>query len=198
MPAPTSRKLTPKGKERRDQLLRHASRLFAENGYDPTSVADIVDSLGVGKGVFYWYFPSKEELLVEILRSSQYDLRRAQQSAIADEPDPIRRIELGLRATLRWFGEHRDYFSILQLAATDERFAPTLRMNRHTAMGDTLRHIKEGIVAGSIVDADPELLAHSIHGVVDHLARRSLIERDGDLDEVTDVAVAFCLRGLET
>ena len=53
-----------------------AARRFAENGYHPTSVAEIVEGMGVGKGVFYWYFSSKEALLVEILREAQYDLRQ--------------------------------------------------------------------------------------------------------------------------
>jgi AcrR family transcriptional regulator len=192
----TARKLTPRGQERREQLLRTATRLFAERGYDPTSVKDVVDAMGVGKGVFYWYFPSKEELLTEILRSSQLELRRAQQAAIGDEADPVRRIELGIRASLAWFRQHREYFAIIQLAATDERFAPALRRNREVAIADTMRHLKEGIVDGRISDADPELLAHSIHGVVEQLTRRCLIERDDDLGQVADIAVAFCLSGL--
>ena len=64
----SSRRLTQRGKERRAQLLAYATTRFAQDGYHPTSVADIVDGIGVGKGVFYWYFSSKEELFVEILR----------------------------------------------------------------------------------------------------------------------------------
>jgi AcrR family transcriptional regulator len=65
-------KLTHRGKERRDQLIACAAQLFAERGYHPTSVADIVAALGVGKGVFYWYFQSKQELLTELLKSSNH------------------------------------------------------------------------------------------------------------------------------
>ena len=72
------RKLTQRGRDRRQQLMDRAAILFAERGYHPTAVAEIVESLGVGKGVFYWYFSSKEELLVEILRSSHHELRRRQ------------------------------------------------------------------------------------------------------------------------
>jgi AcrR family transcriptional regulator len=189
-------KLTPRGRERRDQLVRRAARLFAERGYHATSVADIVTSLGVGKGVFYWYFASKEELFAEILRASQLELRRRQQAAIADEPDPIRRIELGIHASLHWFREHREYFAILQFAATDESFAPVLRRNREIAIGDVTRHVKDAIVEGRVPDQDPELLAHAIHGVIDQLTRRYLVERDDDVERVAGAASAFCLRGL--
>ena len=77
-----NRRLTQRGRERRLQLMEFAARRFAENGYHPTSVAEIVDELEVGKGVFYWYFSSKEELFNEILRDSQYALRRRQQHLI--------------------------------------------------------------------------------------------------------------------
>ena len=190
------RKLTQRGRERREQLITCAATLFAERGYHPTSVSDIVEALGVGKGVFYWYFSSKEELLAELLKSSNHSLRKRQQQAIGDESDPVRRIELGIRASLEWFHTHREYFSIIAFAATDETFAPVLRRNREIAIADTIRHLKDGIVEGRIVDEDPELLAHSIHGVVSELTRHALAERSEPVDGVADLAVAFCLRGL--
>jgi len=80
--------------------MAFAALRFADNGYHPTSVAEIVQGMGVGKGVFYWYFSSKEELLSEILRDAHLQLRRTQQAAIADASDPVRRIELGILASL--------------------------------------------------------------------------------------------------
>jgi AcrR family transcriptional regulator len=190
------RKLTQRGRDRREQLLAHAARLFAERGYHPTAVSDIVSSLGVGKGVFYWYFSSKEELLVEILKSSHLDLRRRQQAAIGDEADPLKRIELGIRASVDWFAQHREYFAIIQLAATDETFAPVLRRNREIGLADTIKHIKDAIVEHQVPDQDPEVLANAIHGVVDQLTRRYLLERDEPIEGVADAAVDFCLGGL--
>jgi len=189
-------KLTPRGQERREQLISCAAKLFAERGYHPTSVADIVDAIGVGKGVFYWYFASKDELLTELLKSANHDLRKRQQQAIGDEADPVRRIELGIRASIAWFHAHREYFAIIQFAATDETFAPVLARNREISIADTIRHLKDGIVEGTIRDGDPEMLAQSIHGVVAELTRAHILERDESVDLVADHAVAFCLQGL--
>src|SRR4029450_10671984 len=71
------KQLTPRGRQRRDQLIADATARFADRVYHDTSVAELVSGLGVGKGVFYWYFESKEQLFVEILREEQLDLRRA-------------------------------------------------------------------------------------------------------------------------
>jgi hypothetical protein len=108
----------------------------------------------------------------------------------------VRRIELGIRASLQWFREHREFFSITQFAATDETFAPILRTNREVAVADTVRHLKEAIVEGRIADGDPELIAHAILGVVDQLTRRYLVERDEPLEPIAQAAIAFCVTGI--
>lgn len=192
-----TRKLTERGRERRRQILDTAAGLFAERGYHPTSVADIVDSLGVGKGVFYWYFESKEDLFLEILASSSQDLRRRQQAAIGDEPDPLRRIELGIRASLGWFREHRRLINLQQFAATEERFAAVLRQNDAVAIDDITRHLKEAMAEGSVpTGQDPAMLAHALVGATRHLARTYLYAADEPVDLVADVAVRFVLGGL--
>ncbi len=71
-----------------------------------------------------------------------------------------------------------------------------LARNREISIADTIRHLKDGIVDGRIRDHDPEMLAHAIHGVVAELTRHSLLERDEPVDQVADLAVAFCLQRL--
>jgi AcrR family transcriptional regulator len=191
-----NRRLTQRGKDRRRQLMDFAAHRFADNGYHPTSVAEIVQGMGVGKGVFYWYFSSKEELFLEILKEAQTDLRRRQQQAIADTEDPVERIEAGIRATMGWLAENRHLSGLFQFAASEERFAPALRRGQEVAVGDVVRHVKEGIVAGRIRDTDPLVLSHAILGVTNHLARVFIFERDEPADAVADAAIGFCLDGL--
>jgi AcrR family transcriptional regulator len=192
-----TRKLTERGRARRRQILDVAAGLFAERGYHPTSVADIVEALGVGKGVFYWYFESKEDLFLEILAESSQDLRRRQQSAIGDEPDPLRRIELGIRASLAWFREHRRLINLQQFAATEERFAAALRQHDAVAIDDISRHLKEAIAEGSVpTGQDPAMLAHALVGATRHLARVYLYAGDEPVELVGDVAVRFVIGGL--
>ncbi len=176
--------------------MAYAAKRFAEQGYHPTSVSEIVSGLGVGKGVFYWYFDSKEQLFLEILREAQTDLRRKQQQAITDEPDPVRRIELGLRASLAWSEAHRDHNKLIQFAATEATFVGALRRGQDIAVADVVKHVKEGIALGQIRDADPDVLAHAMVGVAAHLTRTFIYERGERADDVADAAVDFCLSGL--
>jgi AcrR family transcriptional regulator len=50
----------------KERLLRVATRLFARNGFEGTSVQDIVDAAGVTKGAMYHYYGSKDDLLYEV------------------------------------------------------------------------------------------------------------------------------------
>ena len=190
------RRLTPKGEDRKRQLMDFAARRFAEGGYHPTSVAEIVDGMGVGKGVFYWYFGSKEELLLAILNEAQSDIRRAQQAVCAPEPDPLRRIELGIRASMHWLDANRHLCTLIQFASSEETFAPAIRRGGQVALADVVRHLQEAIDTSRIAEADPEVLAQCILGVTENLARMQLIQRGMPPDAVADAAISFCFEGL--
>jgi len=48
------------------EIIEHSILLFEKKGFSQTSIQDIVDALNVTKGTFYYYFSSKEELLMDI------------------------------------------------------------------------------------------------------------------------------------
>jgi len=52
----------------RDRLWMTAMRLFAEKGYESTSVADILRGAGANSGSLYHFYPTKQDLLVEVLK----------------------------------------------------------------------------------------------------------------------------------
>jgi TetR/AcrR family transcriptional repressor of nem operon len=52
---------------RRENMLNIGARIICEQGYHGSSIRDIVNAVGVPKGSFYNYFPSKEEFVVEAL-----------------------------------------------------------------------------------------------------------------------------------
>jgi AcrR family transcriptional regulator len=50
----------------KEKIIAASIALFEQKGFSETSIQDIVDMLGVTKGTFYYYFKSKEELLMDI------------------------------------------------------------------------------------------------------------------------------------
>ncbi len=54
--------------ERKEEILHAARTLFLEQGYDQTSVQDIVRKVGVAQGTFYYHFPSKDACLEAVAK----------------------------------------------------------------------------------------------------------------------------------
>ncbi|MGG1685402.1 TetR/AcrR family transcriptional regulator [Pseudalkalibacillus sp. NRS-1564] len=66
------------------KLTVKSIELFEKQGFSETSIQDIVDAIGVTKGTFYYYFKSKEELLMDI-HSSYIDGMIKQQKEILED-----------------------------------------------------------------------------------------------------------------
>ena len=80
-----------KGAATRDQILNAASRLIHVQGYQSTSLDDVLRESGVGKGNFYYYFKSKEDLGYAIIdRIRRLFVERGLGPAFADtDADPV-------------------------------------------------------------------------------------------------------------
>ncbi|HEU5140149.1 MAG TPA: TetR/AcrR family transcriptional regulator [Bacillales bacterium] len=66
----------------KDQIIKQSIQLFESKGFSETSIQDIADALGATKGTFYYYFPSKEQLLMDIHSTYIDDLLRRQQDIL--------------------------------------------------------------------------------------------------------------------
>lgn len=66
---------TPKqDPERRIQLIEAALKILACKGYHSTKISDVVKAAGVSQGTFYWYFQSKEQLVLELIEDGKEKL----------------------------------------------------------------------------------------------------------------------------
>lgn len=71
---------------RRNEILDTAEALFTTKGYGKTTIIDILNSIGIAKGTFYYYFKSKEEVMdAIIMRIIEADAAIARK--IAADPD---------------------------------------------------------------------------------------------------------------
>ncbi len=56
-----------KGERRKRELLEIAYRMFISQGYENTSVDEIIEAAGIAKGTYYYHFESKEQMLEEVI-----------------------------------------------------------------------------------------------------------------------------------
>lgn len=177
---------TEQGLERKQQLLDAAAALFASKGYATTRIADICAAAGVAKGLFYWYFPTKEGLFAELVRTMRTQLRRAQATAMDPDTDPVRRIRQGTEASLVFMAEHQSYFALLDVERTEASLAEVLREGSDVYAADVRRLVVAAQQAGQVPDGDPQLYVTGVLGAVSSFSH-SL--RNGRLDvPVTELA----------
>lgn len=87
------------GEERRKEILVTARNLFIHNGYDQTSINDILKIVGIAKGTFYYYFSSKEEVLQEIIMDIVFEGAVRAERILQDSSIPLlRRIVMAIMA----------------------------------------------------------------------------------------------------
>ncbi|MFP3900107.1 MAG: TetR/AcrR family transcriptional regulator [Acidimicrobiia bacterium] len=192
----SDRQLTAQGAERKQQLLDAAARLFAEQGYSATRVADIVEDAGVAKGLFYWYFDNKESLFRELAANIRQRLRRQQAEAMDPEAPALVRIVQGTVASVRFMAEHAHYFSLLEV---EGRNVPdVLRQGTEQHLRDVAALVREGQADGTVTTDDPpQLLALATVGTVgqfSHFHRTGRI--DLSLDGLADYVARLVARML--
>ncbi|TDX51515.1 TetR/AcrR family transcriptional regulator [Orenia marismortui] len=80
---------------RKNEILDVAEELFAKKGFDNTPVSKIVNKVGVAKGTFYYYFDSKEDIIVAILERRFNYIKKKINTVINDKTyTPIKKLEM--------------------------------------------------------------------------------------------------------
>ena len=77
----------PRDTQTRTRILDAAERLFAESGYDATPTAAIARAAGVPKGLLFYYFPTKADLLRTLI-GERLDLDPVDTSTLVALGDP--------------------------------------------------------------------------------------------------------------
>ena len=90
-----------KSEQTRLAILQTAFRLIYRNGYQTTSIDDIIESMKLTKGAFYYHFKTKDDmglaLIREVMRPGMYDLLV---KPLEQEPDPVTGIYKMMRGLL--------------------------------------------------------------------------------------------------
>ncbi|WP_407700843.1 TetR/AcrR family transcriptional regulator [Streptomyces endophyticus] len=129
-PAKPAKKKSPSTNatpERRGELLHTAAEVFAEQGYNATTVRKIADHAGMLAGSLYYHFDSKESMLEEILRTFLDELWSGYDTVLDDELGPKETLEALVTESFREIDRHRAAVAIYQRESqqlvAQERFA---------------------------------------------------------------------------
>ena len=103
----TTAKATAKAEDTRDRIVDTALRLFRDKGFDETTMRDIAGAASVATGAAYYYFRSKEELVMAFYLRTAEVARAVTFPAIERTTDLRKRIRAVIDANLEHFSDHR-------------------------------------------------------------------------------------------
>lgn len=96
-------------KDAKETILKKARALLAENGASKLNMRALAESAGVAAGTLYNYFPSKEDLILEVVREDFAKTLDAVEKKLPDAPNATAGIEMIFNA----IGAYREKYAFL-------------------------------------------------------------------------------------
>ena len=191
-----ARPRSPDYDKRRDAIVAAATHLYARQGFQGASVADLAKACATSKSLIYHYFPSKEDILYEVMA--------AHLEALVDAADDVmrtgdarERLHALALAFMRLYEGAQDSHKVL-LTELDNlpagRRAEVVRKQRRIIA------VVESLVREIRVDAGPAMLPLTMlfFGMINWTHTWFRPGGAVSAEELADLAVDMMLNGLET
>jgi len=186
---------------RRLQILQAAKSVFADAGFQTSTMADVAKAAGLSYGAVYWYFPSKEELFHALMQMEEELLRLRILEGLAGRSleDPRQALSGAIRATFEFFEGDKAAVKLLfrDSYAMGGRFESHLSGIYERFIDDLAEVLAAAQRRGQVIAAPARVAAFSVAALVGQLAYRRLSTDDGlDAEVVADFVVALIMDGL--
>ena len=198
---PARRPVQERARRTRERILEAAAALFARDGYEGTSLNELVRESGDTKDAFYFHFGSKEELALATFRYKQEQIVERALAEAEHEADAIAELQAVLRIRARLYTEDPSARCILRLGAElgakagpDSEFARFQELTIETFAGIVRRGQAEGSMRAGV---DPRTAGEAIFAAMigaDRVSR--LLSGGADLEQRGQELVDLLVHGL--
>jgi TetR/AcrR family fatty acid metabolism transcriptional regulator len=187
--------------DKRDLILRAATKVFAQNGFFQSQVADVARVAGVAAGTVYLYFQNKDDLLVSIFERSMSDVLADARAAVDGATEPGDRLRRIARLHLERLGRDKDLAVVFQVELRQsvkfmERFSETF-------LQDYFKLIRQAIADGQQggafrKDISATTATKIFFGALDEMATNWVLSRRKyDLRAEADAVVDLFINGVK-
>ena len=172
--------LTSKGQTRRDEILKVAREALSESGYDGVSLRDIANRLDIKLGNLQYYFATREDLFVALIkREGEQDVEtiRSHLAAHDDPRDAFDRIALDLLR--RWRGESAVVYLLMQVLRAHrpafEELCNSIYQQHYEALSSLILQMRP-----DLGEADAMRKAHLVTALLDGALLQMVSPTDKD------------------
>jgi AcrR family transcriptional regulator len=184
---------------RRREVIAAAARLFAQKGYEATSIGDIAEEVGLLKGSLYYYAPSKEDLLYAIIREVEDEGPRLAARYSDPRADAVTLLHDLIADAVRFMVANREQnvismrdFRALSKERQDELQPDRMAMWAHMR-GLIQRGRKEGVIRDEV---DATVAATAILGALNYLPVWYQSGKPPSADRMAEGYAALFVEGL--
>jgi len=190
----------PRG-DKREALLRAATKVFAHRGFFNAQVADVAREAHVAAGTVYLYFRSKDDLLVSIFEQTMREAIADARTVMAAADDPLDGLRRLSRLHLERTGRDRDLAVVFQVELRQstkfmEQFSTTLVREYLGLLRDLIAEgQRQRLIRSNI---RPTLAAKVLFGALDEMATNWILSRRRyDLVAVADEVFDLFFHGVK-
>jgi AcrR family transcriptional regulator len=195
-------KQTPRRLRRASEILQAARDAFLDKGFERASVAEIAARVGVAESLVYSYFPTKRELLNEVLRGMYGPLIRDIETGFSRLQGLRSRLRFLIWRHLRVYVEEPGLSRIVlhEVRTGPEYFKSVLHDLHVEYTAFLMRTVGEAVDAGELpAGTDPELVRSLVYGGIEHQQWAALYGRGGriDVEALADQWTEVVLHGIQ-
>lgn len=173
----------------RDAILAAGEEAFATHGYEAAHMQSIAERAGLSVGVLYATFDGKASLFREIQRVRTETLIERTRDIVDSGAPPLAMLRLGVRATVRFFADHRAYLR-MHLRDRASWADPSLGTNcqqdaYEIGVSFVERALELGMDDGTVAHESPRTLARAVLAIIQvKLAEWAESEFEASVDDV--------------
>ena len=149
------------------KIFETSMKLFAEKGYDATSIEEITATVGVAKGTLYYHFSSKEEIFNFLIEEGMKLLQNSIDIKTAKFSNYIDKIKAIILIQIKIVMKYEDLITILlsQFWGQEQRHQ---KCQKHIFeyISKIEDIVEQGIKKGEIKQGNPQVIASEIYGLI--------------------------------
>ncbi|ADL13196.1 TetR/AcrR family transcriptional regulator [Acetohalobium arabaticum] len=153
---------------KQEKIFTAAIEKFSQKGSTNTTMQEIAETAGVGKGTLYRYFKNKEDLIFSLIKYGIDEMASKVKEAVENVQDPVKKLEIVIEVQLEFYNQYRGFCKFL----TREIWGPQSKFEEHikeirtnnTVIIEDI--ISQGIEEGKLKGINAELGAVSLSGMI--------------------------------
>ncbi|WP_114783115.1 TetR/AcrR family transcriptional regulator [Botryobacter ruber] len=170
----------------RTLITETALRLFADNGFERTTIRNIAEAAGISLGLMYNYFNSKDELLLEIFRQGSEDIK-ASFTNFSEEQLNMSGVERHIRQTVKILKEKRNFWKLLHGIRMQSPVVQQLLAEMREQTKFIEIQIRKYLADSGI--AFPDLEAKLLFASIDGMAHHYLLYDNYPIDDIATLLI---------